>query len=51
VVVMMMGAAICGGDSMRFQGLGFEGVPGHVVCGALVFGMGLFMRMKSMVRH
>ena len=51
MVVMMMGAAICGGDSMRFQGLGFEGVPGHVVCGALVFGTGLVVRMKSMVKN
>ena len=50
VVMMMIGAAIFGGDPSRFGGLGIGEIPGYVICGGTLFVTGLILRVRTVVR-
>ena len=50
VVMMMVGAAIFGGDPSRFGGLGIGEIPGYMVCGGAIFATGAVLRFRKSVR-
>jgi hypothetical protein len=48
--MMMVGAAVFGGDPSRFGELGIGVIPGYIVCGGAIFATGAVLRLSKGVR-